>query len=315
MTLMTTHSLSGVLRSLRLSSAVLWRAHLTGRWGVHTRGLTSGAMLFHGVVAGRAFVTRDADGRAHELGPGDVVVLPRADPHAMTSEAGGHAVPISQLSRNTTGKLPMLEYGTRGDLTQILCGTFQLDHPARPSIVDLLPGAMVATPRAAPVRTWTQATLALLEGEIEREGPSGRTTSLADALFAHVLSEAAGATDAPASGLLAAARDEQIGRALALVHGDPSQDWSAARLATQIGMSRTRFFDRFSELVGEPPARYVVRWRVHAAADLLRRGSLSMTEVAEKVGYSSEDALARAFKRHVGVGPGEYRRKSLAAPH
>jgi transcriptional regulator GlxA family with amidase domain len=128
-----------------------------------------------------------------------------------------------------------------------------------------------------------------------------------------VLSEVAAAANAPASGLLAAARDEQIGRALALVHADPSQDWSAAELASKVGMSRTRFFDRFSELVGEPPARYVARWRVHAAADLLRHGSLSMMEVAEKVGYSSEDALARAFKRHVGVGPGEYRRTALAA--
>lgn len=310
---MATDSLAFVLRSLRLESAVLWGARLTGRWGVRTTGLSSGAMLFHGVVEGRAFVTRDADGRAWELGPGDVVVLPRADAHTMTSEAGGHAVPIGQLPRKDHGRLPTLEHGTRGELTRILCGSFMLDHPARSSVIDLLPGAMVATPASPATRTWALATLALAAEELEREGQTSRTTSLADALLTHVLSETGAREDAPASGLLAAARDAQIGRALAMVHADPSQDWTAADLATKVGMSRTRFFDRFSELVGEPPARYVARWRVHAAADLLRRGSLSMTEVAEKVGYSSEDALARAFKRHVGVAPGEYRRAQARA--
>lgn len=303
-------SLLGVLRSLRLESAVLWRAHLTGRWGVHTKGLTGGAMMFHGVVEGRAFVTRDADRRPLELGPGDMVVLPAADAHAMTSEAGADATPISTLSRKEMGKLPCLEHGTRGERTRILCGSFLLDHPARPSVVDLLPGSLVAAPEKASTRAWSRATLELLEEELDRDGATGRTTSLADALLVHILTESV--ASAPASGLLAAARDEQIGRALALVHSDPGEDWSAAELAARVGMSRTRFFDRFTELVGEPPARYIARWRVHAAADLLKRGALSMTEVAEKVGYSSEDALARAFKRHVGVAPGEWRRAARA---
>ena len=308
---MGTDHLLGVLRSLRLRSAVLWGAHLTGRWGVHTDGLTGEVMMFHGVVEGRAFVRRDADGRAVTLEAGDVIVLPRADAHAVTSEAGGHTVPITQLPRRPQGKLSTLDYGTRGDVTRILCGTFELDHPAQQSVVSLLPGALVGSAGSPAARTWAQATLGLMREELEREGPTARTTSLADALLAHVLGEVAKREDAPSSGLLAAARDEQIGRALALVHADPSRDWSAADLAAKVGMSRTRFFDRFTELVGEPPARYIARWRVHAAADLLRRGTLSMLEVAEKVGYSSEDALARAFKRHVGVAPGEYRRTAL----
>ncbi len=306
--------LASVLRSLRLHSAMLWRAHLTGRWGVQTNGLPGGAMVFHGIIAGRAFLKRTEDGRSFELEPGDVAIVTLADAHTMTSELDGHALPILSLPVKE-GRLPILEHGTRGELTRILCGSFLLDHPARSSVLDLLPRVLRASPGAASKRTWALATLQLLEEEVERDGETARTTSLADSLLTHILSEAAALEDSPPSGLLAAAKDEQIGRALALVHADPAEDWTAEKLAVKVGMSRTRFFDRFSELVGEPPARYIARWRVHAAADLLRRGALtmSMTEIAEKVGYSSEDALSRAFKRHIGIAPGEYRRTAVRA--
>jgi len=293
---------------------MLWRAHLTGRWGVHSDGLPGGAMVFHGILCGRAFLKRSEDGRSFELGPGDVAIVTLADAHSMTSEPGGHSIPITSLSRKD-GPLPTLAHGTRGELTRMMCGSFLLDHPARASVLDLLPRVLRACPGTASKRSWALATLSLLEEEIEREGQTARTTSLADSMLTHILSEAAALEDAPPSGLLAAARDEQVGRALALVHAEPAEDWTAEKLAAKVGMSRTRFFDRFSELVGEPPARYIARWRVHAAADLLRRGAvaMSMTEIAEKVGYSSEDALSRAFKRHIGVAPGEYRRAAARA--
>lgn len=274
---------------------------------MHTRGFTDGSMVFHGILRGRAYLKRDKDGATCELAPGDVVVVTLSDAHAMSSEKDGHTVPIASLSVKD-GALPVVAHGTRGELTTILCGSFSLDHPARSSVVDLLPRVMHAAPPSPAKRTWAAATLELLEEEVRSHGASARTTSLADSLLVHVLSEVSSAADAKPSGLLAAARDEHIGRALALVHAQPGEDWSAEKLASKVGLSRTRFFDRFSEIVGEPPARYIARWRVHAAADLLRRADLSMTEIAEKVGYSSEDALSRAFKRHIGVAPGEYRR-------
>jgi transcriptional regulator GlxA family with amidase domain len=131
---------------------------------------------------------------------------------------------------------------------------------------------------------------------------------LCDALFVHGVVTAA-ANEETASSILAAAKDPSIGRALALVHEDPSRDWSAPELASSVGMSRTQFFAKFTELVGEPPARYVARWRVQAAADLMRSRRLSTAEIAERVGYSSEDALARVFRRYLGMTPGQWRRQ------
>jgi len=299
-------ALSTILRSLRLRSAVLSRAHLRGRWCVHTTGATR--MLFHGVVQGRCSLVRDTDPHVFELQAGDIIVLALGDAHRIAAEPGLPPVPISTLPARP-GPVPLLEYGTVGQCTRIVCGTFELDHPASASVKALLPAVMCAHPADAASRAWAAATLALLEQELERSEPSPTITSLADSLFVHALSRAAQQPAPGASNLLAAVRDEQIGRALSLVHDHPGHAWSASGLAQAVGMSRTRFFDRFTELVGEPPARYVARWRVHAAADLMRRKTLSTAEIAEKVGYSSEDALAKVFKKYVGKSPREYRRE------
>jgi transcriptional regulator GlxA family with amidase domain len=108
-------------------------------------------------------------------------------------------------------------------------------------------------------------------------------------------------------------RDPHVGKALLLVHRDPAASFTADKLAAAVGVSRTRFFERFAELVGEPPAKYIARWRVLAAADLLRDTTLTAREIASKVGYGSEDALARAFKRHMGMTPGAYQRGRASA--
>lgn len=303
-------ALETILRSLRLRTAILSRAELGGRWGVSTRG-ARGVMIFHGVVEGRALARRVAGGAVEELGPGDVVVFTRGEPHEMLSERGATTQPITALPADVRGGVPRYQLAPGRGSTRLVCGTFSLDHAAHAGVVDLMPRLLVGRSEDDARRRWATETVRLLDTELERRGASARVLSLADALLCHALEESAARTEA-ASGLFAAARDPRIAKALALVHGEPSRDWSAGDLARAAGMSRTRFFDRFSELVGEPPARYLARWRVQAAADLLRRGAMSLAEVAETVGYGSEDGLSRAFKRVLGVGPAEYRR---AAPN
>jgi len=263
-------------------------------------------MLFHGVVQGRGYLARDAAPDLVELQAGDVIVVTQGEPHRLVSDASVRPVPISSLP-TTSGPVPIVTGGSGGDPTVIVCGTFELDHPAASSIVGLLPPLLHGRPEGKARAKWASATLELLDGELDAPQGSAVVTSLADSLFVHALNCAARSHASPASSLLAAARDEHIGRALALVHGNPSREWPVGDLAREVGMSRTRFFDRFSALVGEPPARYIARWRVHVAADLLRTQSLSTAVVAERVGYASEDAFARAFRRHAGVSPREYR--------
>lgn len=155
------------------------------------------------------------------------------------------------------------------------------------------------------------STLALLDEEDWSDTSATGVRSLVDSVFVHVLGAAADKLQSKSS-LLAAARDQQIGRALALIHGEPGRAWSVSELAQCVGLSRTKFFDRFTELVGEPPAKYIARWRVHAAADLMRRPEMSTAQVAELVGYSSEDALAKVFRRYVGMTPAQWKRKQEA---
>jgi AraC-like DNA-binding protein len=305
-------ALSAILRSLRLKSAMLSRAHLSGRWGVHTTGIPR-VMIFHCVVAGRCFVRRDAEGNAdaRELVAGDIVMLARGDGHKLTSEPRGEVVPIRQIPMRLAGRVPLLEVGTKGAAeTRLLCGTFVLDHPAQGSIVDLLPPLLVAKPDSEARRRWAEATISLLEQELLDDKATTEVTSLADSLLVYVLNASARqeGLDQRHEGLLAATRDEQIAPALALIHGDKTHNLTVAALAARVGMSRTRFFERFTDLVGEPPARYIARWRVYVAADLLRRKTLGTAEIAQRVGYSSEDALSKVFKRYLGVSPGEYRR-------
>jgi AraC-like DNA-binding protein len=302
-------ALSSVLRSLRLKSTVMSLAVVTGRWGIASPGFER-TMIFHGIVAGRCLIKRGgADPVPIEAG--EIAFLAHGDAHALLSDRTTEVIPLAQAPVKMAGSVPIIRHGSPGDETRIVCGKCTLDHPASSSVLDLLPAILASRPSDPKRRQWASATLALLEQEVVERGPSARVTSLTDSLFVHLVAETA-AAPVPRKGLLAAARDPQIGKALALVHKDPSTPWSASTLAAKVGMGRTRFFDRFTELVGEPPAKYVARWRVLSAADLLRDGSLSTQEIAEKVGYSSEDALARAFKRHMGQRLGQYRRGSAS---
>jgi AraC-like DNA-binding protein len=310
--------LTAVLRSLRLKSAFLSRGEFRGRWGV-LGGPIRGKMIFHGVASGECYVRRVADGVTRHLQAGDVVVVTRGDAHCVSSEPGGHPTPIGDLpTRHENGLV--VTSGLTGEETRVVCGTFTLDHPAHASLVELLPPLLIARPQAEARRRWSTATVALIEGELSSRGSSAETTALADSLFVSALAATvdepapAAGSDRPGAGaarssLLAAARDERIGAALAKIHAEPSRAWSAAALAGEAAMSRTRFFDRFTELVGEPPAKYLARWRALVAADLLRQRNLSTSEIAERVGYADEDALAKVFKRTMGVTPAEYRRR------
>jgi AraC-like DNA-binding protein len=299
--------LDAVFRSLRLRSAVLSLAHLSGAWAISTPGTQVGEMIFHGVTRGRGVFRRSGDDTAVALEAGDVAFVPQGHAHSLASTDGVEVVPIAQIQATMLGSVAVFRHGSPGEETRIVCGKCTLDHPAAASVIELLPPALVSRPEQATQRRWLAATVDLLADEVETHGSTPQSASLTEAVFLHLVGASALRAD-QRGGLLAAARDEQIGRALAMIHGEPSNDWSAVDLAARVGMSRTRFFERFTELVGEPPAKYVARWRVLAAADLLRDRALSTQIVAERVGYSSEDALGRAFKRHMGMSLGEWRR-------
>jgi len=305
-------SLSAILSSVRLSSTAISSADFSAPFGVQTKGAP--AAIFHAILEGTAWIT--VDGHApRALGPGDIVVLPHGGPHTIADDPKTPSISVRDLHGDASPSgVPRLKHGGSGARTRIFCGTFHLEHDAERSLLALLPELMhVPAPQGEEGES-TAATLRLLDHEVSRGAPGSRTIilRLCDVLFVQVLREHVHASPAGARGWLAALRDEHVGKALALIHQNPAERWDARLLATRAGTSRSRLFARFTELVGEPPARYVARWRILTAADLLGHRRASVADVAERVGYSSEDAFVKAFKRHLGASPAEYRKKHAA---
>ncbi len=308
-------SLSAILGSVRLASTAISCGAFSAPWSVRTEGAPSG--IFHAILEGAAWIVADGAPGPVRLEQGDVIVLPAGSPHTIGDDPRTAPVHIRELSIDRSrGGIGLVRHGGRGAVTRIFCGTFHLDHDAESSLLSLLPPLMHVPAPREPSGEPTSATLRLLDHEIASDAPGSSTMilRLCDVLFVQVLREHIAASPAGARGWLAALRDEHVGKALALIHENPAERWDARLLAARAGTSRSRLFARFTALVGEPPARYVARWRILAAADMLGRRNATVAAIAERVGYSSEDAFIKAFKRHLGASPSEYRRKRSPGP-
>ena len=303
-------ALSDILGSLRLESSIICRANLGRPFSVHSRGVPS--IIFHAVVEGRCTILGDGETEPRILEPGDVVVLTRGQGHTIASDPALASVPLQSLE-SVRGAVPILQQ-EGADPTGLVCGTFVLQHAASRTLLSLLPDVIhLSGAEGSPVAQWLDTTLKMLLGELVSERPGSDTiiARLADVLFVYVLRSHVSSLPEKATGWLAATRNPAIGRAIALIHKDPAARWTASTIAAKVGMSRSSFFSAFSELVGEPPGQYVLRWRMFAAADLLARTSLSIAELAERVGYSSEDSFGKAFRREMGHTPSMYRQSLM----
>ena len=197
----------------------------------------------------------------------------------------------------------------------MVCGAVRLEHPAARNLIRALPASIVVG-AGAPGAEWIQSTLRLLAAEAGHPRPGGETviTRLADIIVIQALRAWIESDPGARTGWLGALRDPLIGKAIALVHDDPARDWTVAALATELAMSRSAFAARFTELVGEPAMRYVTSWRMHVALAALQDGGTTIAQLADQLGYRSEAAFARAFKRVIGTSPGAVRRRRRPRP-
>ncbi|MEM6994796.1 MAG: AraC family transcriptional regulator [Myxococcota bacterium] len=306
-------ALRSVLRSVQLDTSVMSRAHLTMPFAIASQ--TIPRAIFHAVVEGACTIDVEGHPTPLTLEAGDVALLTHGDAHVI--RRGDHAAtaPLATLPMQDDGTcVRTLTHGGNGELTRIICGSFELRHAASDVMLAALPRALHARgKRTGGLSAWLDTTIDLLSAELDRGAPAAdaMVARFTDVLVMHIIQACVDQAPVRGGGWLSALRDERIGRALATIHHDPAGQWTAATLASRAGMSRSSFFARFSELVGEPPARYVARWRVWVAADLMERERLSTGELADRVGYASEDAFSRVFKRIMGISPVEFRRQSL----
>ena len=204
----------------------------------------------------------------------------------------------------------IIRHGGGGAPARTVCGVVRFDHPAAHQLIRLLPRVIRIEASNSPEMEWIQSTLRLMAAESRDLRPGGETvtTRLADILVIQAIRSWIAQDPAAQTGWLGALRDKQIGLAISLIHRDPGRAWTVALLADEVAMSRSAFAARFTELVGEPAMHYATRWRMHVALSWLKEGDMPLGDLASRVGYQSEAAFSRAFKRFIGVSPGAARR-------
>jgi len=306
---MDSDTLSIVLEHLGVRGTVFCRAQLDAPWGVETRRTESA--IFHVVVRGSGYVRVDG-GPARSWRAGDLLLLPHGHGHVMCSEPTEPPVSIATLP-SCVGQdgLPCISSGGQGPRTSLLCGTFTLGSDAALLLDELPP--LVHVQAADATSTWLDATLTLLSQEVAGARPGAQTVvaRLAEVLLVHALRSWLASDGAHQRGWLAALADPVLARALRHLHHDPAREWTAGELARAVGVSRSGLYTRFSERLDATPAAYLTRWRMTLARRSLRSGT-SIGEVASSVGYASEAAFSRAFKREIGASPSAWRRGAQA---
>ena len=305
----TRDPLGEALHSLRMSGAFYCRSEFTEPWGLTLPPLPD-HVWFHVVTSGRVLLDLGG-GEPMTLHSGDMVLVTQGAGHRLRSAPTASAPGILDLPRTEISEhYEVLRHGGGGALTRMMCGAVRFDHPAARNLVALLPDLICLDAGSGPDVAAMQGTLALIAAETKHERPGGEAviTRLADILIIQAIRWWMERDPSAQTGWLGALRDKQIGRALALIHDEPARAWTVAALADELAMSRSAFAARFTELVGEPVMQYVTRWRMLVAVNLLRDEGATVGELAHRLGYRSEAAFARAFKRVLGVAPGSIKR-------
>ncbi len=290
------------MKVTRSHGTLLASSELPERWGFRIDG--GAAASFHILLRGEAWL-RLADRAPLRLREGAIAVLPRGPQHIIASSPEAPAVPLAELG-------PLPAHVPRP--TQLLCGEYSAGRSASASVWRGLPPVIHLRAEVVAGDAHLRAVLELIARELSEpgEGADPLIGHLLDALMVYLL-RAWARTSACGGGWLGGLSDPILAAPLRLIHERPERPWTVASLAGVAGVSRAVFAKRFTERMGEPPMAYLRRWRMSMAAALLERGNSSLSEVAERVGYTSEFAFNRAFKRVIGESPGRWRRRVLGA--
>ncbi len=274
---------------------------------------TKSLCLFHIIGRGHCQIALERDGRPFALREGDVVVMPYGDAHTIGAPPGTPPVSIFDLlPLPPWSTFPTIDHGGDGEHTVVVCGYLGGDALLFDPVLRALPPLFVVHPPAGPAATWVAASVEYAVMASQSFSRASRMTQrLPELLFTEVLRLYLESGDAKVSGWLAALRDPVVGRALALLHADPARTWTVPDLARGVAASRTVLVERFRDLLGRPPIRYLTEWRLSLASGLLRTTQLGVAEIASQVGYESVEAFSRAFKRELGRAPAHWRSDGL----
>jgi AraC-like DNA-binding protein len=312
-------ALSEALRSVHMTGAIFYYADCTAPWGFNVPPLESVAHIlapgterligYHLVTEGKATV-RFSDAVV-PIEAGDILILPPGEGHAVFNGSPSTFVNSGEsIGKFLTGDLRTMRLGGGGEPTRFVCGYFGCERHADKLFLAGLPPMLKIGLRGNPAGEWLESSLRHLVSDAgsSRPGQSIMLSKMAEALFIETLRRHVEQLPPEQTGWLAGARDAIVGAALAAMHREPSRHWTLDDLAAESAASRSVLAERFHRFLGEPPLTYLARWRLQLAARLLQTTQKSVLQVAAEVGYESEAAFNRAFKREFGMPPGRFRK-------
>jgi len=298
--------LSDILRAIRLYGSSYFCVEFSAPWGLDEPKSECGT--FHVVVRGSAWVTTSEHNSPIFLSAGDIIAFPTGLPHQISGEVGCKLMPGSNaLEIIRQNKNP---FSNGQNVVTILCGYFKYEkHTIFPLLRDM-PAMLHIKSDGEPELAWLNNLVKVLasESRLVHPGSSVVVDRLTEVLVIQMLRWHIN-NKRNSQGYFQALADEKLSRALSLIHKHPRKDWTLECLGRAVGMSRTAFTNRFTSIVGVGPITYLTQWRMHIANTLLAESNESMLNIAEQVGYKSEAAFGRAFKKVIGVSPGKVRKK------
>ncbi len=319
-------ALSDLLHAVKLKGALFLEGHFTVPWcieshsGHESYGMLGGLdhiVFFHIIMEGRCSVRLKAGGESIELAAGDLILMPQDDAHLLGSDL--HLAPADAdslvLPAPPGGMLSMC-HGGGGEETRLMCGFLSCDRQLSRPLLDALPRLVRIPLGDGRGAAWLMSLLRRGAQENVTRGPGSGTllAKLAELIFVEAMRRYIEALPDQQTGWLAGLRDRYVGRALTLMHEQPTRDWTVEDLATHVGLSRSALAQRFANLLGQAPMQYLTHWRLVLAAASLRSTDRTIAHVAEQSGYESESAFNRAFKRQFGVPPAAWRRQGTRGP-
>lgn len=317
--------LSDALRVFRVTGAALLRGEFTAPWAWEAppasaiaQMLHPGAtrvMLLHIVAEGSCWI--EAEGFPRRLLPeGAVVGFPLGHAHRMGAGSEARSIPVASLFPPAPWtELPVLRHGANGALTRLVCVYLRYDELLFDPVFSALPAVLAVAPREELATQWIEASTRYIVAEASagRPGSASVVSRLTELLFIEILRAHIASLRGGASGWFAALADRHLARALAALHARPAHAWSIAELARQVGLSRSALVQRFHGVLQTSPMRYLAQWRLQLAAQALQSSDRAIAQVAADVGYGSEEAFSRAFKRATGQAPAGWRRARRGA--
>jgi AraC-like DNA-binding protein len=312
-------ALSDVLRAVRLTGAIFFDIQASDPWVAETpsgeaivEAMFPGSehlVCYHVITQGSCWACVPGESPI-QLSAGDIIVLPHGDTHVLSSTPGLRRTPDMTMYRMPSdGKLPVnISMGDpNGAAVHFVCGFLGCDARPYNPLLSALPRVILVNGRAGgALASYVQ--FALTESKQPRMGGQSVLGRLSELMFVDVIRHYLETLPADRTGWLAGLRDPFVGRALSAIHRDPARNWTIESLARNVGLSRSALAERFTQFVGQPLMQYLANWRMQLAANHLLSGLESVAAIANRVGYDSEAAFSRAFKKSVGTPPGQWRK-------